>query len=132
MRYIVLFAAMMALLTTHARARGAEFTVRNNCPTFTVVNNCPKAERIRPATKPALNIDHDHRCDRCGSYSNIVSQQANGMHSHVCTNPACRHEWWHPDPGAAPVQSYTLPASGCVNGNCPTSRTVPTRWRLFR
>lgn len=131
MRYIVLFAAVMSLITTHARVRGADLPpkLRDVLAEPPVLRESSKI--VKPAAKPALNIDPDHYCDRCGTYANVVKQEANGMHSHQCGK--CGNEWWHSDPGAAPMQSYTLPSSSnCPNGNCPTSRTAPTRWRLFR
>lgn len=126
MRHIVLFAALMSLLTTHARARGVEPPRIKEPPAIRF------ASLVVPAAKPSLNIDNDHTCDKCGAYSNIVAKQANGMHSHVCTNPTCRNEWWHSDPGTVQAQpTYTLPASGCANGNCASpTRTTQTRWRL--
>lgn len=164
MRYIVLFAAVMSLLTTHARVRGADLPpkLRDVLAEPPVLRESPKlvksstlcgcgitgkcecwkddcscsACKTKPAAKQALNIDPDHYCNRCGAYSNIVAKQAGGMHSHVCTNPSCRAEWWHADPGvkaAAPAPTYSLhSSSNCPNGNCPTSRTAPTRWRLFK
>lgn len=125
MRYILGFAALMALLTTPARMKGAEFVVVNNCQKFTVVNNC--------AVKPTRLQNASHYCPTCGLYQNVVVREENGEHSHKCNHAGTVHagepptEWWHADPPAAP---FTLPASGCPNGQCPAPSTP--RWRLFR
>lgn len=136
MRYVLLFAAVMSLLTTHARVRGTELDPQ-------ILLELAKAKRLReasqsakvppaPVANPVRNIDPDHTCDKCGAYSNVVARQANGMHSHVCTNPACRNEWWHADPGAVQVQpTFTLPASGCANGQCPSATTYQRRGLIF-
>lgn len=76
---------------------------------------------------PAKVYNASHTCAVCGTYANVVKQEANGMHSHQC--PRCGNEWWHADPPTAPL--ITLPASGCANGQCPAP-SAPTRWRLFR
>ncbi len=82
---------------------------------------------VTPVVKPSLNIDPSHTCAKCGTYANVVKEEANGMHSHQCPN--CGNTWWHANP--APAASFTLPASGCPGGNCPGA-TTKARWRLFK
>lgn len=146
MRTIIAIAVIFAASSTAA----GEITVSNKCSAVTVSNKTSKAKtgcdcsstgkcecwetqcscsacgRGKAASiASGIVIDPDHYCDKCGSYSNIVNREANGMHSHVCTNPTCKDasgrqtEWWHKDP--PPEIQYTIPSfSNCPNGNCPS------------
>lgn len=131
MRYVLLFAAIMAALTFPAWARGETFVVVNNCPKFTVVNNTAKAA----APKATRIVSASHNCPQCGSYRNIVHRESGVEHSHYC--PDCRVEWWHPNPGreqAAERPTYTLPQStgNCPGGVCPSPTQSRGLFPLFR
>ena len=72
-----------------------------------------------------------------GKYAPVITEPANpsakteqsDLHSHLCSNPRCKHEWWH-DPRKGPV-SHNCPKCGreqyVINRHAPAdSRAMPT------
>lgn len=134
MRYILGFACLMALLTTPARMKGAEYVVVNKCPKYTVVNAVPKKARLTTCdcaqTGDCVCWKSECRCSACGLGG--AAKQA-GKSSITRTTPARAA-----DTPPRPVQEpgsfadtpkadtstsapYALPAgftSGCANGQC--------------
>lgn len=124
------------LACTAVAVKAGEFQVTNNVPAaFTVVNradcSCGASCDCPPGACPSCTVpvlyDPEHTCSRCGTYANVVKDQANGQHSHQC--PRCGNTWWHADPGAVavPAQYVAAPANpfavgDCPDGNCPWVR----------
>lgn len=122
MRYIALFAAIMALLTTHARVRGAEFVVVNNCPKFTVVNNITAA-RGGAAAGPKST----------GSPTTGATPARNAA-TPVPQGPERGSSAGTPQ---AATSTNAIPAtlggftSGCANGQCASPATSQRRGLIF-
>lgn len=146
MRHILLFAAVMALLTTHARVRGADFVVVNNCPKFTVVNNIPTVKKSTTCncgiTGKCLCWADECRCAACGLGGQPAGKASPGTKA-TGVRPADTSLLPGKEPGSSvpnPATSTNTNAlgayqlggtSGCPNGQCPSATTTFRRSLIF-
>lgn len=149
MRHILLFAAVMALLTTHARVRGADFVVVNNCPKFTVVNNIPDAKKTSTCncgiTGRCQCWADECRCAACGLGGAAAGPKPTGSPITGATpaRNAATHQGPEREPGSSAVMPgaaststsapFALPGGGtnCPNGQCQSATTYQRRGLIF-
>lgn len=146
MRYVLGFALLMALLTTHVRS--ADFAVVNNCPRFTVTNNT--ATVVRSSTcncgtsGRCLCWEEECRCAACGRGGAAAGPKARALSATTGT-AAPRADTSLPPvkapglsgPSPAPSTStsapgvYQLGGTDCASGNCPSAASQ-RRGLIFR
>lgn len=154
MKFVLMFAAVMSLLTSHARCRGAEYIVVNNCPKFAIVNNAANVKKSTTCscsdTGKCLCWRDECRCEACGLGGAAASPKESGFRTTEATpaRNAATRQGPAPETGSSEgtpqaatstnasdagrggnINPFTIPG-GCASGNCPTA-TPPRRGLLF-
>lgn len=132
MRHVLGFAALMALLTVHARA--ADFAVKNNCPRFAVVNNTARVSTSCNCSVSGKCVcwEDECRCAACGRGGAAAAPKASSGTTGTAVRSAATNRPPGPAPGlsaASPAPSistnapgaYRLGGTDCASGNCPSA-----------
>lgn len=156
MRYVLLFSAVMALLTMPARCRGAEYTVENRVPAFTVVNTVPAVKVFTTCencgvTGKCLCWASECRCAACGlGGATTEAKKSFPSTGTTLVRPVATPAGPEREPGSfagtpQPATSTSAPdaapggstnpftiSGGCSSGNCQTPATSYRRGFIFR
>jgi len=157
-RYVLGFAVLMSLLTSHARVRGADYVVVNNVPKYAVVNKAAtSASRVKVSTTcdscgvtgKCLCFAGECACPACGLGAGGLSKQAGKPQGSGTTRATLvpsavtplRPDGGTGSSGGTPPAGTSTSASpatlggttnGCANGQCYSGRTTTYSRGVFR